>query len=174
MREIGQNGLDYQYLCSIACKQFPFHSTRGYSNDILTDFFRNKFQASQQAFLKGNTFKINERSDYFTYCVYNSIRFLKDNGLLSAITSNAWLGKEYGFQFKKFLLDNFHIKYIVKSIAEHWFSDSQVSTIYMVLQKGASVKPTKFVTIDFKLKEYFSQDISNTITANGGFLRRNR
>ncbi|MDK2837383.1 MAG: hypothetical protein PWR15_452 [Bacteroidota bacterium] len=137
---------------------FPFIQQEDIPNDVLTDFFRNKFQAGQQAFLKDNTFKINERSDYFTYCVYNSIRFLKDNGLLSAITSNAWLGKEYGFQFKKFLLDNFHIKYIVKSIAEHWFSDSQVSTVYMVLQKGASVKPTKFVTIDFKLKEYFSQD----------------
>lgn len=54
---------------------FPFIQQEDIPNDILTDFFRNKFQASQQAFLKGNTFKINERSDYFTYCVYNSIRF---------------------------------------------------------------------------------------------------
>jgi hypothetical protein len=77
---------------------------------------------------------------------------------LAAITSNAWLGKEYGFQFKKFLLDNFYIKYIIKSNAEHWFSDSQVSTIYTVLQKGVSNEPTKFVTINFKLEEHFKQD----------------
>ena len=69
--------------------------------------------------------------------------FLKDGGVLSVITSNAWLGKEYGFQFKKFLLDNFHIKYVVKSCAEHWFSDSHVSTIYAVFQKGTSKRTYK-------------------------------
>ncbi len=46
----------------------------------------------------------------------------------------------------------------MKSNAEHWFSDSQVSTVYMVLQKGISEKPTRFVTIDFKLEDYFAQD----------------
>jgi hypothetical protein len=137
---------------------FPFIQQEDIPNEILTVFFREKFEAQQQTFLKDKTFKINERSDYFTYCVYNSIRFLKDGGFLAVITSNAWLGKEYGFQFKKFLLDNFHIKYIVKSNAEHWFSDSQVSTIYAVLQKGASDEPTKFVTLNFKLGEKFTQN----------------
>jgi hypothetical protein len=140
---------------------FPFIQQEDIPNGILTAFFKEKFETQQQAFLKDNTFKINERSDYFTYCVYNSIRFLKDNGFLAAITSNAWLGKEYGFQFKKFLLDNFHIKYIVKSNAEHWFSDSQVSTIYIVLQKKTSNESTKFVTVNFKLEEHFVQDNIN-------------
>ncbi len=137
---------------------FPFIQQEDIPNDVLTDFFRDKFQTQQQAFLRDDTFRINERSDYFTYCIYNSIRFLKENGIISAITSNAWLGKEYGLQFKKFLLDNFHIKYIIKSNAEHWFKDSQVSTIYTVLQKGQNDLPTKFVTINFKLSEHFAQD----------------
>jgi hypothetical protein len=137
---------------------FPFIQQEDIPNDVLTNFFREKFEIKQKAFLKDNTFKINERSDYFTYCVYNSIRFLKKDGLLSAITSNAWLGKEYGFQFKKFLLDNFHIKYIVRSNAEHWFSYSKVSTIFFVLQNGQSKEPTKFITINFKLDEIFNQE----------------
>jgi hypothetical protein len=137
---------------------FPFIQQEDIPSDVLTAFFRKQFEAQQKAFLKDNSFKINERSDYFTYCVYNSIRFLKKDGLLSAITSNAWLGKEYGFQFKKFLLDNFHIKYIVRSNAEHWFSDSKVSTIYTVLQHGQSKEPTKFITINFKLEETFNQE----------------
>ena len=140
---------------------FPFIQQEDIPNDILTKFFKDKFETQQQSFLKDNTFKINERSDYFTYCVYNSICFLKDGGFLAAITSNAWLGKEYGFQFKMFLLDNFHIKYIVKSNAEHWFSDSQVSTIFTVLQKGANNEPTKFITINFKLNDYFAQNDIN-------------
>ena len=140
---------------------FPFIQQEDIPNEILTVFFRQKFETQQQAFLKDSTFKINERSDYFTYCVYNSIRFLKDCGFLAAITSNAWLGKEYGFQFKKFLLDNFHIKYIVKSNAEHWFSGSQVSTIYAVLQKRISEESTKFVTVNFKLEDHFTQNNVN-------------
>ncbi len=137
---------------------FPFIQQEDIPNDILTAFFKEKFETKQKAFLKDNTFKINERADYFTYCIYNSIHFLKPNGHLSAITSNAWLGKEYGFQFKRFLLDNFHTKYIVKSNAEHWFSDSKVSTIYSVYQHCNNEDPTKFITIDFKLEEYFEQE----------------
>lgn len=143
---------------------FPFIQQEDIPNDILTEFFRKKFETRQQAFLKDRTFKINERSDYFTYCVYNSIRFLKDGGSLSAITSNAWLGKEYGIQFKKFLLDNFHIKFVVRSNAEHWFSDSKVSTLFSVFQKGTSTESTKFITLNFKLSEVFDQeDITNQL-----------
>ena len=141
---------------------FPFVQQEDILNDVLNVFFRKQFEEKQKAFLKDNSFKINERSDYFTYCVYNSIRFLKKNGFLSAITSNAWLGKEYGFQFKKFLLDNFHIKYVVRSNAEHWFRDSKVSTIFTVLQLGQIKEPTKFVTLNFKLEEKFNQDIIAT------------
>lgn len=140
---------------------FPFIQQEDIPNNVLTAFFKSEFEDRQKAFLKDNTFKINERSDYFTYCIYNSIRFLKNGGYLAAITSNAWLGKEYGFQFKKFLLENFHIKYIIKSNAEHWFSDSKVSTIFVILQKCICEEPTKFVTIDFKLEEYFNQDDIN-------------
>ena len=138
---------------------FPFIQQEDIPKERLSPFFRKQFQSEQQAFLKNRTFKINERSDYFTYCIYNADRFLKPDGCLSAITSNAWLGKEYGFQFKKFLLDNFHIRYVVKSNAEHWFKDSQVSTVYFVLDKVQSDEPTKFVTLNRKLNEMFITDL---------------
>lgn len=140
---------------------FPFIQQEDIPNEKLSAFFREQFESKQQAFLKDNTFKINERSDYFTYCVYNADRFLKSDGCLSAITSNAWLGKDYGFQFKKFLLDNFHIRYVVKSNAEHWFKDSLVSTIYFVLDKTQSSEPTRFVTLNRKLSELFVGESKN-------------
>lgn len=141
---------------------FPFIQQEDIPKDELSELFKNVFQKGQQAFLKDKNFRINERSDYFTYCVYNSTRFLKPNGRLSAITSNAWLGKEYGLQFKKFLLDNFHIKYIIKSVAEHWFKDSQVSTVFFVLEKTINSDSTKFVSLNFKLEDYFSQEDINS------------
>ena len=136
---------------------FPFIQQEDIPKGSFSDLFKEKWKTRQEAFVQGKSFKINERSDYFIYCIYSAFRFLKDGGLLSAITSNAWLGKEYGIQFKKFLLDNFHIKYVVRSNAEHWFSDSKVSTIYTVFQKIISNEPTKFVSINFKLDEGFNQ-----------------
>lgn len=135
---------------------FPFIQQEDIPNDALNAQFKSEFDKAQTAFLNGNKFEINGKSDYYIYCFYNSLKFLKDNGMLSAITSNAWLGKNYGLQFKKFLLDNFHIKYVVKSNAEHWFRDSKVSTIFLTLEKGASKEPTKFVTINKKLDELFT------------------
>ena len=138
---------------------FPFIQQEDIPNDKLEALFRKEFETEQAAFVKEKDFCINERSDYFTYCIYNSIRFLKDGGTLCAITSNAWLGKEYGIQFKQFLLNNFHIKYVVKSNAEHWFTDSKVSTIYFVLEKNVSLgQPTKFVSLNVKLKDAFDGD----------------
>lgn len=134
---------------------FPFIQQEDIPNDILNTQFESEFAKTQTAFLNGSKFDINGKSDYYIYCFYNSLKFLKDNGVLSAITSNAWLGKNYGLQFKKFLLDNFHIKYVVKSNAEHWFKDSKVSTIFITLEKGTSKEPTKFITINDKLETLF-------------------
>lgn len=137
---------------------FPFIQQEDIPNNTLTSYFKEKFEISQPAFLRNGEFYINERADYFTYCIYHSLSFLKDGGVLSAITSNAWLGKEYGFQFKRFLLDNFHIKYVVRSTAEHWFKDSQVSTIYFVVEKCNYSEPTKFININIKLSDFFNED----------------
>lgn len=137
---------------------FPFIQQEDIPNEILNIHFESEFAKTQTAFLNGNKFDINGKSDYYIYCFYNSLKFLKDNGVLSAITSNAWLGKNYGLQFKKFLLDNFHIKYVVKSNAEHWFKDSKVSTIYITLEREISKEPTKFITVNEKLETLFKDN----------------
>jgi hypothetical protein len=137
---------------------FPFIQQEDIPNEILNTHFESEFAKTQTAFLNGNKFDINGKSDYYIYYFYNSLKFLKDNGVLSAITSNAWLGKNYGLQFKKFLLDNFHIKYVVKSNAEHWFKDSKVSTIFITLEKGTSKEPTKFITVNEKLEVLFKDN----------------
>lgn len=138
---------------------FPFIQQEDIPNKILNIQFESEFAKTQSAFLNGTKFDINGKSDYYIYCFYNSLKFLKDKGILSAITSNAWLGKNYGLQFKNFLLDNFHIKYVVKSNAEHWFKDSKVSTIFITLEKSASKEPTKFITVNEKLETLFKDNL---------------
>lgn len=134
----------------------PFIQQEDIPNDKLSAFFRQEFQETQRAFLKDDSFSINERSDYFTYCIYHATKFLRKGGILSVITSNAWLGKAYGLEFKRFLLDNYNIKYVVRSNAEHWFTTSQVSTIFFVLEKKEEHSSTKFVTLNFRLSEFFN------------------
>jgi len=46
----------------------------------------------------------------------------------------------------------------VRSNAEHWFSNSRVSTVYVVLEKGSSNEYTKFITLNFKLEEKLDQE----------------
>lgn len=136
---------------------FPFVRQEDIPNEILTSLFRKEFQESQSAFFRNGSFSINEKSDYYIYCFYHSLKFLKPGGYLAAITSNAWLGKNYGLQFKKFLLDNFSVEYVFQSSAEHWFKNSQVSTVFITLKKGKSDNPTRFVTLNFKLNDYFQK-----------------
>ncbi|MDR3669179.1 MAG: N-6 DNA methylase [Ignavibacteriaceae bacterium] len=140
---------------------FPFIQQEDIPNKYLSDKFRQEFQRNQLAFVNGRQFKINERSDYFTYCFYNSLKFLNTNGYIAAITSNAWLGKNYGIQFKRFLIDNFSIRYIFRSNAEHWFRDSKVSTIFTTVQRTIDDSPTRFVTLNIKLEDYFTDETKN-------------
>ncbi|MBP3227188.1 MAG: N-6 DNA methylase [Bacteroidaceae bacterium] len=134
----------------------PFIQQEDIPGEKLSVLIRQEFKDIQRAFLKDGNFSINERSDYFTYCVYHATKFLRDGGVLSVITSNAWLGKAYGVEFKRFLLDNYNIRYVVRSNAEHWFTTSQVSTIFFVLEKKAESTSAKFVTLNFKLADYFN------------------
>lgn len=137
---------------------FPFIQQEDIPNKILSESFREEFQSRQRAFINGSQFGINERSDYFVYCFYNSLKFLKADGYISAITSNAWLGKNYGTQFKVFLLDNFSVRYVFCSNAEHWFKDSKVTTIFTTVQRTKDNMPTRFVTLKVKLDDYFAED----------------
>lgn len=131
---------------------FPFIQQEDVPSKSLNTDFQKIFRGEQQSLLnKKGIVDIPKRSDYFIYCFYQSYIHLKEEGRISAITSNAWLGKEYAQSFKKFLLDNFHIKYVVQSGVEHWFTDAQVSTIFITLEKSSSNNSTfstKFVTIE--------------------------
>ncbi len=145
-----------QFDCIVS--NFPFIQQEDIPNSSLSEKFREEFQRTQLAFMRGNQFRINKRSDYFIYCFYNSLKFLSPDGFIAAITSNAWLGKDYGIQFKRFLIDNFSVRYVFRSNAEHWFRDSKVSTIFTTVQKTIDDAPTRFVTLNFKLDDYFTDE----------------
>lgn len=156
------NKLPLPYFDAIV-SNFPFIRQEDIPNDAIKATFKKQFEQLQTDFLQDKDFKINEQSDYYTYCTYHALKFLKNEAFLASITSNAWLGKNYGLQFKRFLLKYFSIKYIIKSDAEHWFKTSQVSTIFMTLQKQPSTEPTRFVTINFKLEDKLNGNLEEKL-----------
>lgn len=145
---------------------FPFIQQEDIPSKVLNNDFSKIFRKEQKALLNENgELVIPKRSDYFVYCFYQSYIHLADEGRIAAITSNAWLGKEYAEKFKKFILNNFVVKYIVKSDFEHWFIDSQVTTIFTTLEKKSEENDfikTKFVTINSSLDELIPDLSSNT------------
>jgi hypothetical protein len=74
-------------------QELSFIQQEDIPNKFLSEMFREEFQSTQRAFVQDESFNLNERSDYYLYCFYNSLKFLKNGGYLAAITSNAWLGK---------------------------------------------------------------------------------
>ena len=143
---------------------FPFIQQEDIPSKVLNQDFSRIFRGEQQSLLnKKGEVDIPKRSDYFVYCFFQSYIHLADEGRIAAITSNAWLGKEYAEKFKKFILDNFVVKYIVKSDYEHWFVDSQVTTIFTTLEKKSDENQdinAKFVTLTGSL-DSFVPDLSN-------------
>ncbi len=133
---------------------FPFVQQEDIPDDSFLRF-KQQIEKEQQSAQQDHSLRLNRRADYFTYCIYHATKFLKDDGMLAAITSNAWLGKEYGAQFKKFLLDNFTIKYVIQTEAEHWFKSSRVITIITVLERRQTNAPTRFITLNRKMEQFF-------------------
>ena len=78
-------------------------------------------------------------ADLLIYFLEASIRFIKDTGIVSFITSNGWLNNEYGHKFQKFLLSNTSVVSVVDTDFKY-FESANINTI-ITFFKGK--KPTK-------------------------------
>jgi len=142
---------------------FPFIQQEGIDKVEYEKKFRKEFGKNQQALLQNGEFNIDKHSDFYVYCLYNTLKFINIGGRIGAITSNSWLNKNFGVQLKKFMLDNFKIKYIFRSIAEPWFLVSKVNTIFVILEREANATErnkniVKFITLNKMLNELFPDE----------------
>ncbi|NHK32417.1 MAG: N-6 DNA methylase [Asgard group archaeon] len=91
----------------------------------------------------------DRKSDFYIYFFYRSISLLKKGGVLCFVTPNSWLDVKYGLNFKKILLDHFHIKRIYLNNQVKSFR-SGINTIISVLVKKQIEESliTKFVQFE--------------------------
>ena len=78
------------------------------------------------------------RSDVAAYLPFAFYDLLKPQGRLVIILPNSWLGTAWGEAFYDRLLGFYHLRAVITSGSGRWFSNSDVVTNVLVLEKRAS------------------------------------
>lgn len=118
----------------------------------------------------GEKYKLDGRSDLYAYLPFYFWNLLDNNGYLSIIISNSWLGTAWGQKFYQTLGCFFNIEVVVTSGNGRWFQNAKVVTNIIILKKKdiptlpSPDENTKFVITKKKLTEY-TQELLNEIVA---------
>ncbi|MHB8278624.1 MAG: N-6 DNA methylase [Candidatus Humimicrobiaceae bacterium] len=113
--------------------------------------------------------KLNAKSDLYAYIPFYLWNLLNNNGRLGIITSNSWLGTEWGESYRAILNKFFHIEYVIISGKGRWFQNTDVVTTILILNKKNSVQeidPTEmtyFITIETDLQNKENREIQEIL-----------
>ncbi|TET65869.1 MAG: SAM-dependent DNA methyltransferase, partial [Candidatus Aminicenantes bacterium] len=86
---------------------------------------------------------ISKRAGIHAYFFIHGTKFLQKGGRFGFIVSNSWLDVDYGKGLQEFFLRNYKIIAIVESKVERWFSDADINTCIIVLEKCAGDRNKK-------------------------------
>lgn len=93
------------------------------------------------------------RSDIAAYLPFAFYDLLEPGGRMGIIIPNSWLGTSWGEAFYKNLKNFFELRTVVTSGAGRWFSNSDVVTNILVLQKPANGAEPNYETDFVVLKQ---------------------
>lgn len=77
----------------------------------------------------------SKRADVAAYLPFSLHSLLSDNGRLGIIITNAWLGTDWGDDFYNLLGRYYDLKCVITSAAGRWFSNSEVVTNMLIMDK---------------------------------------
>lgn len=102
---------------------------------------------------------ISKRAGIYAYFFVHASKFLKDGKHLGFVVSNSWLDVDYGKGLQEFFLMHFKIIAIIGSKVERWFTEADINTCIVILQKCSDEKlrnenSVRFVTLKKKLSEF--------------------
>ncbi len=123
--------------------------------------------------------KLGRRSGLHAYFFVHGFKFLRPRGRFGFVVSNSWLDVHYGIGLKHFLLSNFKIIAIIESAVEKWFSQAEVNTCLVILEKceeesARSYNQVRFVRILRPLSDFLtsSPDSPSRAVEVEGFIMR--
>lgn len=149
---------------------------KGYKKKVEKAIFDDWKDDYRELFDNGDM-KLSGQADIYAYLFFHTARFLKDDGRMGIVTSNAWLDVAYGYELQKFFLKNFKIIAIIESRCEPWFEDPAVNTIVTILERCKNKEKrdnhlVKFVKLKKKLKELIPWDMKLDAMNRWGGLDR--
>ena len=149
----------FDYICS----NLPFVAFENITDDdkTFTESIRSKYN-------------LDGKSDLSYYITLHLSNILNENGCLGIITSNSWLGTTTGDNFYHALLEEYFIKQVHISGKGKWFSNADIVTTILVLQKKTSslTDVTNFIVWNKSLSEIKDDpEIEKTII-NSSLLNR--
>lgn len=137
--------------------------------DVLNSDARS--QSKYVSHIDGTQVNLPGKSDLYAYIPFTIRKLLSVGGRAAFITSNSWLGTEWGSKFRQELLKYYYLRTVVISSAEKWFDNADVVTTIMILEKrdhGQISQPseiTQFLTIESRLADLKSDDDMNDVSA---------
>jgi methylase of polypeptide subunit release factors len=92
--------------------------------------------------LTGEEVNLPSRSDLYAYLPFYLWTLLKAEGRIGLILSNAWLGTDWGREFREVLKRFYHIEKVIVSGKGRWFQNADVVTTIVVLRRRENVEDT--------------------------------
>ena len=124
-------------------------------------------------FKKGTklVYKINGKSDLFTFFYLKSLKLLNKEGIQTFICSNSWLDVDYGAWMQEFLIKNCKVHYIIDNQSQRSFSNADINTIISVLEAPKPINKLNDVTAKFVM---FKKSFDETLVAENILLIDNQ
>ncbi len=130
----------------------PYVRSEQLNNQKFNFLNRRKIAERALKLSNGHKLDISPRSNLYLYFIIHSEKFIKDGGVIGAVMPNTWLDSNFGKRLQTFLLDNFHIEYIIDFDRDS-FDEVYVEECIIIARKGKSLteRLTKFVHLKKRL-----------------------
>lgn len=94
---------------------------------------RHRFENADEVIEQFSEDDFSDQSDLYVYILRQAAEFLAPGGRMAMIVSNSWMKREYGTEFKRFLLDEFYVHGLI-GFRERVFGDL-VNSVCILAEK---------------------------------------
>jgi len=111
-----------------------------------------------EGFDEKKNLKLSEQSDIYAYLFFHAGKFLNEGKRMGFLSSFSYLNDLFGYELKKYFLNNYKIICIAVSFTEPWFEDPSVIPIFTILERCEDIKERRNNIVKFiKIKKKFEE-----------------
>jgi len=100
--------------------------------------------------------ELGNRIDAYAVLLFHLYKLMSDEGRLVVLTSNSWLGVQWGQKYREKLQSHFAIDAVIMESGPRWFADADVKCTILVLRKRTA-RAVKDSVLFARPREAFDQ-----------------